>query len=260
MASKKKGSKKSKGGEMATAGEAGATGEMVFTAGENPRIVSGGEPEAQEPMTREKHGAPYTRPLPTEATATELSVLAHELADVLDEEARVKEDKRNANAVYREKLAGLDDRKKTLSECVKTDRKIEAVIVQEFIRSDNMVEVVRTDTGALVETRTATSDDLQRDVPLDGVNKKVKHKKLAEEPDDDDDDACPECGSENDAHANECSRVQVCPECAIVGGHHRPECESKGLVGADAVADTEAPESTLPDGTDTGDLAMEQGP
>jgi len=221
MASKKGRKKKSKNGAEATA-------EAKWTTGENPRPI-----EEQAPLTRENHGNPYTRELPTEATASELALIAHELADVLDEEKRVKEEKREANAVYRQKLAGLDDRKAKLSECVKTDRKLEQVKVQEVLRSDNLIEVIRTDTGVVIETRTATADDLQRTIRID--DEKVAHRKLIED-DEDDEDECPECGGENDVHQDNCSHVsaktdppkhEVCEHCGIVsngGEGHRGDC------------------------------------
>lgn len=233
MASKKKKPAKVKNG-------APAEQQTTWTTGENPQPIL-----AQEALTREDHGKPYTRELPSEATASELAVIAHELANVLDEERLVKEEKREANAVYRQKLAGLDDRKAKLSECVKTDRKLEQVVVQEKLRSDNLIEVIRTDTGVVIETRPATAEDLQRKIPLG--DDKVAHKKLGDDDDDDDDEACKECGGENDVHADSCSQLggktdpapkhhEVCEHCGIVNDH-RPDCSRGEGDPAEAVTD-----------------------
>lgn len=182
--------------------------EATWTAGANPKPVT--EPAAgeQQPITREKHGNEYAKELPSEATATELAAIAHQLANVLDEEARIKSDKREANTVFREQLAGLDSLKKKLAECVKTDRKLVPVKCQEFLRSDNLIEVIRLDTSEVIETRQATSDDLQQEMDAAELHNKAEHKRLIEEEEDEDDEPCPECGGENDVHADECSHVK----------------------------------------------------
>jgi hypothetical protein len=150
MASKKR--------KKAAPGPAGGT----FTEGENPRPKG-----TQETLHREKHRKPYTRELPVDANDREVADLARELADVLLEEAKVKEKRRNATAGFRDQLAGFDDRKKKLSECVHSSRKLVPVRVQEYQLATGEIEVVRIDSGEVVDRRTAEAEDRQRDIEDD---------------------------------------------------------------------------------------------
>ena len=183
MAKAKKTAKKSKGAPRKKVAPKGP----VMTAGPNPRIVGGLDPTSDAGRRTKLH-KPHTKDVMVDANTAETASIALELCTVLEEEAKVKEKKRESNAGYREKLAGLDDRKKKLSECVRSNRKLEPVRVQEWLVG-NEVEICRIDTGEVVERRTATSEDLQAEIPTDGLHEKHAHKALTEPappPDEDD--------------------------------------------------------------------------
>ncbi len=127
--------------------------------------TEGANPAADHlPPRREELGKPHTREVPVTGDPSELEACAITLVGVIEEEAKVKEQKREANTKYREKLAGLDDRKTKVSGALKSHRVLKPVVVQEFLCAGNMVEVVRVDTGEVVEKRTAESRDLQPDL------------------------------------------------------------------------------------------------
>jgi hypothetical protein len=171
MAKAKKTAKKSK----AHAAPTKTTKGPKMTLGENPRIV---DPRSNEGR-REKIGKAHTKDVMVDANIEETATIAHELCSVLDEESRVKEKRRESNAGFREKLAGLDDRKKKLSECVRSNRKLEPVRVQEWLVGTE-VEICRIDTGEIVERRTATTDDLQAELPAEGLHDKRAHSQLTD--------------------------------------------------------------------------------
>ncbi len=147
-----------------------------WTEAANPR-------PADMPPRREELGKPHTREVPCTGDPAELEACALTLVGLIEEEAKVKEQKREANAKYREKLAGLDDRKTKISGALKSHRVLKPALVQEYLCADNMVEVVRVDTGEVVEKRVAESRDLQPDLFAEGTGTAG-----SDEGDDDDDE------------------------------------------------------------------------
>jgi hypothetical protein len=203
--------------------------ETSWSTGENPKPVSEPEPEPEPPASlREKHGQEYARELPVVATLSDLAQLGQQLAATVDEVTTVKTFRRESNAQFREQLTSLEAQQKKLSECMKSGRKLEPVTCQEYMRKDNLIEVVRLDTGEIVETRQATSDDLQKEIDVAELHERRQHRKLRDQAGD---GTCEECGGEDDVHEDGCSQVKK----------------------NDPDADTDPP----PDGTDTADLAAE---
>lgn len=127
-----------------------------WTEGENP------EPKGGAPTHSSPHRKPYSRKVAVDASPEESSAVAHDLADLLTREATVKARRREFMAGIKEELSGIQDRKMELVECVRSNRKLVDVRVQEFFVADGTIEVRRIDSGEIVERRTADAEDHQR--------------------------------------------------------------------------------------------------
>lgn len=93
-----------------------------------------------------------------------------EMSKLIREGARVREEKREANAKYREQLAGFNDRLGKLAE--ENESGLETVdveVVEWLITRTNTIEVRREDTGELVSSRAATAADMQPNLPFPSV-------------------------------------------------------------------------------------------
>ena len=93
-----------------------------------------------------------------------------EMSKLIREGARVREEKREANAKYREQLAGFNDRLGKLAE--ENESGLETVdveVVEYLITRTNTIEVRREDTGELVSSRAATAADMQPNLPFPSV-------------------------------------------------------------------------------------------
>jgi hypothetical protein len=149
-----------KGNTMASKRKTKGKSEGVpFTEGANPRPKG-----QQETIHREKHRKPYTRELPVDANEAEVAKMAHELAGLNIQLGIIKSAKRESNAKFREKIASIDDQTKKLSECVQSNRKLVQVRVQEFMLATGEIEIVRVDSGEVVDRRVADNEDRQRDI------------------------------------------------------------------------------------------------
>lgn len=113
----------------------------------------------------------YTTKLPVKREADVLAGLAQELAKNVRVREELEDERREMNADFREKFAALSETEKRLATAVETGCTEEDVEVHEYLRRDNAIEVIRVDTGELVEVRTAKAEDLQEDLDLDGKKK-----------------------------------------------------------------------------------------
>ncbi len=85
-----------------------------------------------------------------------------ELAVIIRERKEVLEQKRESNAQYREKLSGYDARFDDLATSVEKSTELQDVICIDVLDvRTNVVDVIRTDTGEIVETRVAKKEELQ---------------------------------------------------------------------------------------------------
>lgn len=125
--------------------------------------ANGKHADAEERIER----ARYPETLACKFDPVDLPERADALARVVQEREGVLEDKREANAKYREKLAALNERMSELAEQVgkKLERR-EVECVEYFIPRLNKVEVIRSDTGEVISQRAAKAEDRQEDLGL----------------------------------------------------------------------------------------------
>lgn len=120
---------------------------------------------AREPIIRKR----FRQPLPCKVVDSEkLAEKADELATVVNERLRVKQEKREANARFREQIAAFDEREKTLAFDVSSKTEERFVDCVERLTATNTVETVRLDTNEIIGTRAARAEELQD--PLFGVD------------------------------------------------------------------------------------------
>lgn len=112
--------------------------------------------------------ARYEDKLPCKLDAADLPVRSAELAKVIRDREAVLEQKREVNAKYRAQLSAFDERLLELAEQI--DGKIErknVEVVEYLLPRTNEIQVVRTDTGEVVTSRTASAEELQEELPLE---------------------------------------------------------------------------------------------
>jgi hypothetical protein len=107
----------------------------------------------------------FVRDLPCRIEPDSVPARAAELARVITDRDTVREAKREANAKFREKLAFFDERMTELAMQVTAHVETRPVkCVEVLLTRTNEMQVVRLDTGEVVELRTATATELQEDL------------------------------------------------------------------------------------------------
>lgn len=138
----------------------------------SPAAPTQGKNGNREPVER----ARYQDSLPCTIGTDDVQVRASELAKVIRARDRLLDEKRESNATYRERIAFFDERLKELAESVegKTERR-PVDCVEYLYPEQGEVRVVRLDTNEVVESRTATAEDMQESlVPREGKRKPKK--------------------------------------------------------------------------------------
>jgi hypothetical protein len=113
-----------------------------------------------------KKGA-HVEKLPVRIERDKVEAKAKKMAIVIREREEVLEEKREANAEYRSKLNHFDEQLTELAASVESATEAKNVECIDYLLPTNEIQTVRTDTGEVVETRAATSDELQAKLPLD---------------------------------------------------------------------------------------------
>jgi len=111
------------------------------------------------------HTRVYSRELPTSITAEEAEKFAGELAETVRERKIAEGDRREAMTEFRERLTGIKERQERLADSVQNHTRLDAVEVVEVLLASNEIDVRRLDTGASVEVRPASKEDLQQALP-----------------------------------------------------------------------------------------------
>jgi len=111
------------------------------------------------------HTKPYGRELPTPITAEEAADLSNELAETVRERKIAEGDRREAMTEFRERITGIKEHQERLADSVRDHTRLEAVECIEVLLPSNEVDVRRLDTGASVEVRAASKEDLQQALP-----------------------------------------------------------------------------------------------
>jgi len=119
---------------------------------------SNGTPPLRQPVER-KH---YMMDLPVKVGREQVEQAAEEFAAAYSEREATLEERREAMAGFKETLTGIDERMKRLRDTVQKHTTLQPVeVVERLIVETNAVEVVRLDTGEIVETKTASAEDRQ---------------------------------------------------------------------------------------------------
>lgn len=106
--------------------------------------------------------ARYTKRLPVPVGSKRVAELADAMVVVIRERDAVQEQQRERNAAFRKKLASYDERFKELATSV--EKRVDFVdveCVEKLVVETNEIQVIRADTGEVVETRTAEGADRQ---------------------------------------------------------------------------------------------------
>lgn len=112
--------------------------------------------------------ARYNLKLPIRIGDAEVAVKAVDIAGVVRAREAVLEERREAAAKFRDRVKFFDERLLELSESIEQHTELRDVEVSEvLIVETNEIQVVRRDTGEIVSTRTASSEDVQERLELD---------------------------------------------------------------------------------------------
>lgn len=107
----------------------------------------------------------YREKLPVRIDDAAVAVKAQELAKLIHEERALLDEKREANATYREKLNFFKERNEQLATSIDMHTEArEVAVVDRLIVETSTVEIVRQDTGEVVNRRAATAAELQKEM------------------------------------------------------------------------------------------------
>jgi hypothetical protein len=138
----------------------------------------------------------FHKKLPVPILQVDVAARAKELATVVAERLALKSRQRAANSVFREQRSYYDEREKELSASVTGGTELKDVECVAFLLPTNEVQVTRLDTGEVIETRTASKEELQEPLggtkdgwttgpnpqPVGGKKKRGRPKKAAAQP------------------------------------------------------------------------------
>jgi|HubBroStandDraft_2_1064218.scaffolds.fasta_scaffold01184_18 hypothetical protein len=128
----------------------------------------------REPVER----ARYTKQLPVRATKAEQLEAGKRLAVLYREHETVLEKRRSVMAGFREKISGIHENMDQAATTFEDGTKLEPVeVVERLVVETNEIQIVRLDTGEIVETKAATAEDRQETMFAEG-KPKVKLPKL----------------------------------------------------------------------------------
>ena len=123
----------------------------------------------------------YTKQLPVRLTIEEKLKKGEELAsnvqDISNEEARQK----NIKDQMKDKLSELEFKVKVASGILHSGEEYRDVLVEMTIGDKNVIQVTRTDTGEIIETRPAKPEELQMALNIEEASEKKSEKSATNE-------------------------------------------------------------------------------
>ena len=105
-----------------------------------------------------------TRHLPCKLTDDEALRAGDELAQVIEDMSTEESRAQEVRAQLKASMTVLESRRSMLASKVRRREEYRDVTVLHLLRHDGMVDIVREDTMAVLETRVASEDELQRDL------------------------------------------------------------------------------------------------
>lgn len=146
----------------------------VTTKKEGPAMASkkkdkdNGQPSLIESPEREEIDR-RTDKIGVRISSAAVSERSLQLAQVNKQRKVTLEQKREANAKFRDRIAAYDQRMDELAdEVIGGVEQINVEVVEYLIARTNTVETVRADTGEVLKSRAATAEDRQSDLPFEG--------------------------------------------------------------------------------------------
>jgi hypothetical protein len=104
----------------------------------------------------------YMMDLPVRISEEESIKCGHQMVREIRKREALDEERREANAQFRQRREAIDAREKELAESFENHTKKAPVKVEEhLIVETNEVKIIRIDTGEVVETKTADAQDRQ---------------------------------------------------------------------------------------------------
>ena len=110
----------------------------------------------------------YEEKLPCIVDANAKNNAAAQLAACVRALAALKVERREAMAGFKKKMNGIEDRQAEYASTVENGTEMRNVDCVDYLLANNEVMTVRTDTGEVLDSRTATPEELQE--PLAWVN------------------------------------------------------------------------------------------
>jgi len=107
----------------------------------------------------------YEEHLPCKIASDVVHGKAIELAEVIRDRDVVLNERREANVKFRDRLNAFNERLMELAEAVNGNVEKRNVECVDYLLPTNEVRTIRTDTGEVLETRAATAEELQQEIP-----------------------------------------------------------------------------------------------
>jgi hypothetical protein len=139
------------------------------------------------------------RKLPVKLTEDEVTQLGRAMADLLAKRGGVEDEKKTAKSEFKNRLDQIDEKLEQVGASVRTgheEREIDCDWVKDFARKT--ADLVRSDTGEVVETRPLSAAEMQESLFPKKTLKPTAGKKLdmGDDPDDETGNPAPAPGEE----------------------------------------------------------------
>lgn len=158
-----KGSKNKKRDEAAEHAN-GATHSLDEAKAKGEAVVAEMVRKASGPVERGRH----RRKLPVKVDHGTIEAAANEMAKLVGSAERLKSERRDAMAGFKEQRAHIEGRMSELADTVTGGTVLQDIECVVYLLPTNEIQIVRVDTGEVVESRTATAEELQETLAVNG--------------------------------------------------------------------------------------------
>jgi hypothetical protein len=111
----------------------------------------------------------HRRKLPVAVDHETIEAAATEMAMLVGANERLKSERRDAMAEFNERRSHIDERMSELADTVTGGTVLQDIECVTYLLPTNEIQVVRVDTSEVVESRTATAEELQETLPVNGA-------------------------------------------------------------------------------------------
>jgi hypothetical protein len=128
-----------------------------------PARIKTSDPVLREPVVRRE----FKMDLPVPISPEEATKAGHAMVREIRRREQLDEERREAMAEFRDRRAAIDEKCKELADSFENGtKKISVRVREELIVETNEIQVIRIDTGEVVERRAAKAEDRQETLPL----------------------------------------------------------------------------------------------